>query len=131
MKKPPLTLVSPDQDAASTTPAGLLDAGRNLWRTVMVEYQFKDSGGLAMLEVAARALDRAADCAEQIARDGALLITKHGPKDHPLLRHETANRALAVRIIRQLGLDLEPLRPGVGHPGGGHGLTWKQLRDDK
>jgi hypothetical protein len=43
------------------------------------------------------------------------------------LRHETANRALAIRILGRLGLDLEPLRAGPGRPPGGHGITWRNL----
>jgi hypothetical protein len=129
VKKIPLTLVGADRQAAPTPPTNLDEAGLTLWRSVMAEYGISDSGGLVMLEQAARALDRAADCAAQIARDGSVLVTKLGMKDHPLLRHESTNRALAVRILARLGLDLEPLQPRVGRPATGHGISWKQFND--
>jgi hypothetical protein len=130
-KSAPLTLVQPGHESALSPPAGLADAGRKLWCSIMGEYAIADSGGLMLLEQAARALDRAEDCSARVAVDGPLLLTKQGPKDHPLLRHETANRALAVRILARLGLDVEPLK-GIGRPAGsrGPGISWKQLDAD-
>jgi Phage terminase, small subunit len=96
---------------------------------VQRQYDIADAGGRAMLEVAARALDRAQDCAEQIQRDGAMVRDKNGWKDHPLLRHETANRALACRLISRLGLDVEPVK-AIGRPARGPGVQWDFRRDD-
>jgi hypothetical protein len=121
-KKPPLTLVGSDSDPRSSPPSTLGEVGLGVWNSVQAEYDITDSGGRSMLEQACRALDRAEDCSAQIARDGTLLMTRHGPKDHPLLRHETANRALAVRILRQLGLDVEPVK-AIGRPG--KGIGWR------
>ena len=50
-----------------------------------------------------------------------MISTKHGLKDHPLLRHETAARGLVGRLLTRLGLDVEPLRPTAGRPGTGFG----------
>jgi hypothetical protein len=116
--KPPLTLVSEPASITAEPPATLREAGRNLWQSVMREYAITDAGGLALLEQACASTDRAAECAAIIAEQGAVISTKHGPKDHPLLRHETAARGL---VLTRLGLDVEPLRPSAGRPGSGFG----------
>jgi hypothetical protein len=73
--------------------------------------------------------DRAEELRAAIDRDGAVVQTRTGPKDHPALKHELAARAFVCRTITRLGLDIEPLKR-VGRPGGGHGITWQQF-DDK
>jgi hypothetical protein len=60
-----------------------------------------------MLTHAAQALDRAEKYAEQIDAEGATIETKHGLKEHPLLKHELAARAFVVRTLQRLGLDVE------------------------
>jgi hypothetical protein len=52
----------------------------------MAEYNIADSGGLAMLEQAAQAADRIAECGAIIDREGHIIRTKAGPKEHPLLK---------------------------------------------
>ena len=84
-KKPNLTLVEPTSTADSP-PATLGKPGATLWRSIMSEYQIEDSGGLAMLEQACAAVDRIAEYAEVIARDGFVIRVKSGLKDHPLLK---------------------------------------------
>ena len=74
-------------------------------------------GGREILAQACAALDRAEELAEAIARDGAIVQTRSGPKEHPGLRAELANRAFVVRSIQRLGLDVEPVRP-IGRPSG-------------
>ena len=103
-------------DPTSPLP-NLAEPGLNLWRTVMGEYDIADSGGREMLAQACKALDRAEACAEHIKRDGEVIRTKAGPKDHPALKHELANRAFVVRTLARLGLDVEAIKP-VGRPPG-------------
>jgi len=119
--KPPLTLVSEPASIAAEPPATLREAGRNLWQSVMHEYAIADAGGLALLEQACASADRAAECAAIIAEQGAVISTKYGLKDHPLLRHEATARGLVGRLLARLGLDVEPLRPAAGRPGVGFG----------
>jgi hypothetical protein len=88
----------------------------------MSEYRIEDSGGLAMLEQACCAIDRIAEYAKVIARDGFVIRTKSGLKDHPLLKHELAARAFVVRTLQRLGLDLEPVK-SIGRPSPGLGWT--------
>jgi hypothetical protein len=100
----------------SAPPATLDKAGAKLWRAIMSEYQIGDSGGLAMLEQACAATDRIAECGAVIARDGAVVRTKSGPKEHPLLKVELSSRSFVCRTLARLGLDVEPVK-SVGRPG--------------
>jgi P27 family predicted phage terminase small subunit len=100
---------------ASAPPASLGKTGSNLWRTVMNEYDIRDSGGRQMLQQICEAADRIREFAAIIKRDGPVIRTKNGPKDHPLLKHELSARAFVVRSLHRLGLDVEPIRT-VGRP---------------
>ena len=73
-----------------------------------------------ILDQACASADRAAECAAIIAEQGAVIQTKHGLKDHPLLRHESAARGLVGRLLARLNLDMEPIK-SVRRPGGGVG----------
>jgi hypothetical protein len=108
----PSTPANPDE-----APRNLGEHGSALWLTVMAEYDLQDTGGREMLRQACAALDRAEACAEHIRQDGEVVRTKSGPKDHPALKHELANRSFVVRTLHRLGLDVEPVRP-VGRPAG-------------
>jgi hypothetical protein len=119
-QEPELTVVSGPTSSGTEPPPTLHEPGANLWRSVMREYAIRDSGGLAILEQACASVDRATECAAIIAEQGAVISTKHGLKDHPLLRHELAARALVGRLLARLNLDMEPVK-SVGRPGGGIG----------
>jgi hypothetical protein len=46
-----------------------------------------------------------------------VIETKAGVlREHPLIPHELAARAFAVRALAKLGLDLEPMRTSPGRP---------------
>lgn len=96
-------------------PRQLGEHGLAFWRAVQAEYAVADTGGVELLAQAAAALDRAEQCAAQIAVDGLTVQTNSGIKDHPLVKHELANRAFVTRAIARLGLDVEPLQR-VGRP---------------
>ena len=81
----------------------------------MAEYDIRDSGGREILLRACEAADHVQQLAAIIERDGPVLHTKHGPKDHRLLKRELAARAFIVRSLHRLGLDVEPVR-AVGRP---------------
>jgi hypothetical protein len=116
-KKPRLALIDPQQPAVTllTPPAGLNKTGRNLWQSVMAEYDIRDSGGQQMLQQICEAADRVHEFGAIISRDGPVVRTKAGPKDHPLIKHELAARSFIVRSLHRLGLDVEPIR-AVGRP---------------
>ena len=81
----------------------------------MREYLIEDLGGCEILCSACQALDRAEFCREQIDRDGELVKTKAGPREHPLLKAELSNRAYVSRTLQRLGLDVEAVKP-IGRP---------------
>ena len=116
-KKPRLILVDPQQTAVVllAPPANLNKTGRDLWQSVMSEYDIRDSGGQQMLQQICEAADRVHEFGAIISRDGSVVRTKAGPKDHPLIKHELAARSFIVRSLHRLGLDVEPIR-AVGRP---------------
>jgi hypothetical protein len=123
MSKQPKLVLAESVANPSAPPANLGAAGRSLWSSIMTEYDICDSGGRALLGEACAAQDRIAECAAIISRDGPVVMTKHGPKDHPLLKHELAHRAFTTRTLQRLGLHVEPVK-AIGRPGYG-GLGWK------
>ena len=123
VEKTPLSVVPtgmPPAATASPPPATLGEAGADLWRRVMAEYQIDDVGGREMLAQACAACDRATGLAALIERDGAVLYGKGGPRSHPAIKDELACRAFICRTLHRLGLDVEPVR-SVGRPGVGVG----------
>ena len=121
-KKPPLKLVGPTVADPSSPPGTLGKAGASLWRTIMAEYDIADSGGREMLAQACAAADGIVESGEVIARDGLMLRTKSGPKEHPLLKHQLALRSFVMRTLARLGLDVEPVK-SIGRPAGKFGWT--------
>ena len=117
VKKLQLVTGAPDPDSVPT-PSDLGEHGRHLWEAVQREYRLIDVGGIALLVQACRALDRAESCRTRINAEGETIKTKHGLREHPLLKHELANRSFVARSISRLGLDVEPLRTMAGRPPG-------------
>src|SRR5262249_11233452 len=130
VKKPPnspaLKVVQTDA-TPSAIPTNLGASGAALWHAVMGEFVIDDTAGRVLLEQACRAVDRAAECAAHIESDGAVVVTRQGPRDHPLLKHELQNRAFACRALQKLGLHFEPLRSSPGRP---PTRTWGRFRAD-
>ena len=114
-KKPSLKLVEPPTFTGLQPPENRGDHGASLCRSVMNEYDMGDITGREMLRQACAAVDRAEACAAHIQADGEVVDGPNGLKDHPALRHELANRAFVVWTLRNLGLDVEPVRP-IGRP---------------
>jgi hypothetical protein len=96
-------------------PRKLGEAGNSLWNRVQSEYLIQDVGGVELLMQACLAADRAEELAAIIDSDGARIMTKSGPKDHPCLKHELAARSFIVRTLQRLGITDEVIKP-VGHP---------------
>jgi hypothetical protein len=113
-KKPRLALVKTTETFLEP-PRSLHKAGAAMWTSIMQEYRIEDSGGQAMLEQICQAADRVQEFTAIISREGLVVRTKQGPRDHPLLRHEQAARSFIIRSLHRLGLDVEPLRP-IGRP---------------
>jgi hypothetical protein len=116
-KPPHLTVVEPGATGVQP-PRALGEAGLGLWRRVTAEYDVSDASGIEFLCLAGEALDRAQGLSEAIARDGEIIRTTAGPRAHPAIRDELANRAFVTRTLQRLGLNYEPLRSAPGRPGG-------------
>lgn len=89
---------------------------KKLWRQILGEFDIDDPAGLAILKVAIEAWDRAREAREAIDRDGPTYLDRFGsPKPHPLLTVERDARAQFLLALKQLNLDLEPLK-NTGRP---------------
>jgi phage terminase small subunit len=126
-KKPNLKVVGASASDPDAPPVVLGKVGQTLWRKIMREYQIVDSGGLALLEQACSAMDDVATDAAIIRKDGRVIWTKGGAKEHPLLKHQLASRAFATRTLVRLGLDVQPIqargRPSIP-------IAWSGNNDD-
>lgn len=100
-------------------PRHLGKAGRALWREIAAEYAIDDAAGMALLTVAAECLDRIRAAQEAIARDGEVVKDRYDQaKVHPACALEKDARAGFLAALKELHLDLEPLRDRPGRPPG-------------
>ncbi len=99
-------------------PSHLSKKARELWREILREYEIDDPAGLAILKTAMEAWDRAREAREAIDREGPTYTDRFGcPKQHPLLTVERDSRSQFLQALKQLNLDLEPLRDRGRPPG--------------
>jgi hypothetical protein len=128
MAKPPtpLSLVGL-ASSLPEPPTSLGPAGIALWKAIMNDYVVADAGGLTLLEEACCARDRAEKLRIEIDRDGEILHTARGLKEHPGLKAELAARAFITRTLQRLGINLEVVRPSPGRPAG---AGWKGRHAD-
>ena len=110
MKKPSLKLVRSTAKAA----APLGQAGQTLWDAIQSEYEGLDAGNSELLRLACLAADRAESARAIIDRDGEIVETVAGPREHALLKCELSNRAFVARTLARL-LPTEP-KKSVGRP---------------
>jgi hypothetical protein len=125
MVKPTLKVVRATRDAAAV-PAHLGDAGRELWTSIQGGYQITDPGGRALLCTAAEAADRIKSVRSQIDAQGELLTIRGIPRVNPLCAVERDARAALIRALKELHLDLEPLRDRPGRP---EGPRWSGVKE--
>jgi hypothetical protein len=114
----PLSIVPPTAPTGPDPPPTVGPAGTTLWRSITAVYDISDPGGLALLEQAALAADRADRLRARIDAEGEIINGRTGPREHPGLRGELACRAFVARTLVKLGLNVEPLRSAVGRPPG-------------
>lgn len=90
-------------------PADLGPAGRALWSKLTRDYAISDEHGQAVLEVAARAADRAESCRLAILKSKTGMIVKdrfRQLRPHPLLAVERAARAQVLQALKALSLPI-------------------------
>jgi len=100
-------------------PRHLSPSARLLWRGLVEEYALDDVAALAILTAGLEAFDRAAAAKALLDADGPVVTDRWGQKKtHPAASVERDNRAAWMSALKQLNLDVEPLRDGPGRPGG-------------
>ena len=105
-------------------PKQLGTAGKALWRSLLREYSISDAGGLALLTAACESLDRADEARQRIAADGAFTPDRFGQlRAHPAIAVERDARGQVLQALKQLNLDIEPLRQSAGRPPSPLGIT--------
>jgi hypothetical protein len=104
--------------ANSTAPScDLGEAGQSLWDRIQREYEVEDAASVEVLTQVCLAADRRAELANAIARDGPLVQTTAGMREHPLIKSELAARNFIMKGLRELGLTQQSIQP-VGRPPG-------------
>ncbi|TEB14608.1 hypothetical protein Psfp_02749 [Pelotomaculum sp. FP] len=100
-------------------PKHLSSAARKLWKEFMDEYDLSDTAGLTLLNLLTTAWDEAESLADQVRREGTTIVNpaSGAAHVHPALQQLKESRAVVLRCIRALNLDVEPPGP-VGRPGG-------------
>jgi hypothetical protein len=104
-------------------PRDLGPSGMALWNRIQTEFRIADAGGIELLMQACEAADRLAGLAARIAEDGEVIVTRSGPKSHPLIREETSLRGFLCRTLVRLGVTDMPVK-AVGRPPNG-GTGWR------
>jgi P27 family predicted phage terminase small subunit len=103
----------------NTAPKHLSAEAKRWWREIMREYAIDDQAGLLLLQTALEAFDRMKSAQARINTDGEAVADRFGQiKPHPLLPAERDARAQMLAALKQLNLDVEPLRDRPGRPGG-------------
>ena len=102
----------------TTRAPGHLAAPTRAWfRAVLADYEL-ESHHVKLLESAAACWDRAEEARATICAAGPYYTDARGVKRaHPAIGVKLANRNQFSRLIRALGLDIEPPR-APGRPGG-------------
>ncbi len=98
------------------TPPGLSREAGALWRRMQAEYGIGDSGGMEILTRACEALDRIRSAQAVINKAGILVFGANKiPKANPATQIERDARSAFLQAMKQLNLDLEPLK-AIGRP---------------
>ena len=86
-------------------PKHLKADARRLWERLTADYQIDDAAGLALLQAACEAFQRAAEARKLIDRDGAVIMDRFGQqKPHPAISIERDNRGQMISALRALKL---------------------------
>ncbi|ANO50843.1 P27 family phage terminase small subunit [Woeseia oceani] len=104
---------------SDTLPATLTDEAASWWAKLVDEYAIDDDAGRLLLQTALEAFDLMRTCQQSVREDGAKVKDRFGQfKAHPLLATERDARSQMLAALKQLNLDIEPLRDSRGRPPG-------------
>lgn len=100
-------------------PKNLSREAKNLWRKIQDEYAISDEAGLLILATGLEAFDRMRQAQDILKTEGMTTLDRfQQPRPHPAATIERDSRAAMLAALKQLNLDLEPLRDGRGRPPG-------------
>lgn len=89
------------------------------WKRLIAEFSIDDDAGLLLLETALVAFDRMREAQRLIVKHGALIRDRWNQlKPNPACVIERDSRAAMLATLKQLNLDVEPLRDRIGRPAG-------------
>ena len=101
------------------SPKGLSPEARRWWNRLHAGYQLTDEAALLTLQTTLEAFDRMREAQEIVRTEGMTVKDRFGqPRAHPASVVERDSRAAMMAGLKALNLDVEPLRDGVGRPGG-------------
>lgn len=99
-------------------PKSLRDDGKRLWSVVTEAYDLEPDA-LEVLRLACEAEDRRADAKRFLDANGISYTNTAGvPRMRPEFIAERDSRSAVARLLKQLGLDLEPVNDRPGRPPG-------------
>lgn len=99
-------------------PKHLSREAKTFWKQVAEEYAIDDSAGLRILLTACEALDAMRAAEAQVAADGLMIPDAKGRSAiHPATKVVRDSRSQMLLALKQLNLDLEPIK-AVGRPPG-------------
>lgn len=91
--------------ADSKAPKHLRADARRMWDRLRADYAIDDSAGLALLQAACEAYQRAQEARERIDKDGAILKDRFKQlKPHPACVIERDARSQMINALRALRL---------------------------
>ena len=100
-------------------PATLSTEGRRWWARLLDEYEIDDPAGLLLLQILFEAFDRMRGAQRRIKKDGSIIKDRFDQlRAHPAITTERDSRAQMLMAMKNLNLDIEPLRDGPGRQGG-------------
>ena len=89
-------------------PKHLQGAGRTMWHRLRGDYAIDDAAGLALLEAACAAYQRAEAARAQVDREGSTVPDRFGQmRAHPAVAIERDARSVMIRALRALKLSPE------------------------
>jgi phage terminase small subunit len=96
----------------------LSKSSKKFFTKILNNYELEDHH-LEILSQACHCLDRIEESRLQIKKDGDYILDRFGIlKPHPALKTEEKNKVIFARLIRELGLDIEPGSNELGRPPG-------------
>lgn len=88
-------------------PKNLSKESRNFWIDILHIYQLQPHHA-KILEAACRCWDRVLEARLIVDKEGPYFVDRYSqPKPHPALEVETKNKNLFMRLVRELGFDLQ------------------------